>query len=152
RREGAAVERERSVWVRRRAAGNAGGFAWGGGRMRWRSVGRGAVVALLLTAAAVGPSAGRSETDPAADPAAMATATAVALGGWTFDLDPAEPLVVYVIGRTASLDGATLRLQPFARTTFGFVPLPSYETAATGRLAAAEPGDAFVLAAEPANG
>ncbi len=117
--------------------------------MEWRNSGRAAVVAVLLTAAAVGPSAGRSETDPAADP--PATATTVALGGWTFDLDPAEPLVVYVIARTASLDGATVRLQPFARTTFGFVPLPSYETAATGRLATAEPGDAFVLAAEPAN-
>jgi hypothetical protein len=120
--------------------------------MGWRGGGWAAVVALLLTtAAAAGQTAGPSQAEQASAPP-PATATAVALGGWTFDLDPNEPLVVYVIGRTATLEGATVRLQPFARTTYGFVPLPSYETAATGRLATIDAGDALVLAAEPANG
>jgi hypothetical protein len=118
--------------------------------MGWRGSVRAALAALLLTtAAAAGQTAGRPEAEPGGAP--PASATAVALGGWTFDLDPAEPLVVYVVGRTTTLEGATVRLQPFARTAFGFVPLPSYETDATGRLAAVEAGDALVLAAEPAN-
>ena len=109
----------------------------------------GALLAATLAAGA-GPGAGRvgalAETapTPTGTPASVAAET-LSLGGWAFDLDPGEALVVYVTARNEDLGGATLRLQPFARTTDGFVPLPSFETAASGRLAGAAVGDALVL-------
>lgn len=69
--------------------------------------------------------AGQVQTDPFAQ--------SVTVGSATYGTDPMCPLAVVLIARNVVLNSATVdTVQPIFRTTYGFVPGISYQTADVG--------------------
>lgn len=75
----------------------------------------------------------------------------VQVDGFEYDIPKDVAVVGYVIKRDQFMTGSTVRMRLFVRDSSGeYLPMPWFETAATGNLANARIGDAYVLV--PAEG
>lgn len=75
----------------------------------------------------------------------------VEVDGFEYDVPRDVAVVGYVIKRDQFMTGSTVRMRLFVRDSSGeYLPLPWFETAATGNLTNARIGDAYVLV--PAEG
>ena len=113
--------------------------------------------AWLVGAAMVGlmsvGAAAQTATPPATTTTPPPAGQTMRVGGWVYDIDPDEPVIAYVVGRSRVLDGTTtVTVQLLVQTTDGWRALPPYAVQAVGAFAEAQPGDALVLSREVANG
>lgn len=107
----------------------------------------GALVVALATMTATAQQKGGPAT-PTATPL-----PSVRVGSFDYDVDPAQPVIAYVVGRTRVLSGdTTVTVELLLQTGDGWRALPPYQTEAVGPLADAQPGDALVLSDKVVNG
>ena len=110
------------------------------------------VGAAMVALMSVGAGA-QTATPPATTPPPPPAAQTMRVGGWVYDIDPDEPVIAYVVGRSRVLDGTTtVTVEMLVQTTDGWRALPPYEVQAVGAFSEAQPGDALVLSREVANG
>lgn len=74
----------------------------------------------------------------------------VSVDGFDYDIPNDVAVVGYVVKRSQGLNGAVVELRLFLRDNETYLPIPPFETSATGNLSNARIGDAFVLV--PAEG
>lgn len=75
----------------------------------------------------------------------------ITVDGFEYDVPKDTPVVAYVIKRDQNMTGSTVWLRLFLRDSNGdYLPIPAFQTPATGNLLNSRTGDAYVLV--PAEG
>ncbi len=70
----------------------------------------------------------------------------VQVDGFEYDIPGDTAVAGYVVKRSQGMTGATVHLRLFVRDGEEYLALPPFETVASGNLASARIGDAYVLA------